>query len=208
MAYVRKHNEILALVQDVSNRYLDELLLKRFRELDESEYEPDEILEEGTYVLLRRAKKSKVTLKWLGPFRVVTAITGDNFYQLYDITQDTEKVAHRDDLCVIKSCSSDEEALTYAQLDTNELTILEVLSHEGDAQRPATVRFLCKCADVGEPIKFAFRSCKYVALIQAYIKGKGELKPLQASAYYKLMRNQRKSKKLIGVGGLKGYSKF
>ena len=77
-----------------------------------------------------------------------------------------------------------------------------VKSRNGDC------KFLCKCADVGEPIKFAFRSCKYVALIQAYIKGKGELKPLQASAYYKLMRNQRKSQKLIGVGGLKGYSKF
>ena len=65
---------------------------------------------------------------------------------------------HREDLCVIKSCSSDEEALAYAQLDTNELTILEVHSHEGDAQRPVTAKFLCKCADVGEPIKFAVAS--------------------------------------------------
>ena len=168
-SFVTKHNAVLALVQDASNKYLDEALLEKFRKLEDEQEQCSELLKEGDYVLLRNPRKTKLSLKWLGPYRVVKA-TADNFYVLHDVTQDLESVQHREDLYVITDCTNDEEAREYARMDTNELTIEEVLSHEGDVQRPTTVLFTCKCIEMDEPIKFSFKSCKYVAKVQDYIK--------------------------------------
>jgi hypothetical protein len=201
-SFVTKHNAVLALVQDASNKFLDETLLEKFRKLEDEQEQCSELLKEGDYVLLRNPRKTKLSLKWLGPYRVVKA-TADNFYVLHDVTQDLESVQHREDLYVITDCTNDEEAREYARMDTNELTIEEVLSHEGDVQRPTTVLFTCKCIEMDEPIKFSFKSCKYVAKVQDYIKANEKLKPLCGAAYYTLLRKRKKTKKF--VNNLKGF---
>ena len=201
-SFVTKHNAVLALVQDASNKFLDEALLEKFRKLEDEQEQCSELLKEGNYVLLRNPRKTKLSLKWLGPYRVVKAIA-DNFYVLHDVTQDLESVQHRENLYVITDCTNDEEAREYARMDTNELTIEEVLSYEGDVQRPTTVLFKCKCIEMVEPIKFTFKSCKYVNKIQDYIKANEELKPLKGAAYYSLLKKRKKTKKL--VDNLKGF---
>jgi hypothetical protein len=110
----------------------------------------------------------------------------DNFYKLRDITQDVDVVEHREDLWVVE-CKSDGEALDYAQLDTNEWTITEVLGHTGSA----------------EVVNFAFRSCKHVGVVKDYIKQTPGLKPLTASVHYSLLKMRKKTKKL--TNSLKGY---
>ena len=95
---------MLALVQDASNKYLDEALLEKFRKLEDEQEQCSELLKEGDYVLLRNPRGTKLSLKWLGPYRVVRA-TADNFYVLHDVTQDLESVQHREDLYVITDCT-------------------------------------------------------------------------------------------------------
>ena len=202
-SFVTKHNEVLARVQTASNEFLDEALLAKFRKLESDQGECSEILPGGTYVLLQNTRKSKLSLKWLGPYRVVEA-RADNFYVLYDITQDLEIVQHRDNLYVITECKNDDQAREYARLDTNELTIEKVLSHTGNGQQPGTVFFTCQCKESNKPMIFAFKSCKYVEKVQEYIKANQALKPLLGAAYYKLLRLKKKSRKLVeGLHGSK-----
>ena len=111
-------------------------------------------------------------------------------------------VEHRDDLWVVE-CNSDEEALEYAQLDTNELTITEVLGHEGEPQRPSTMIFKCKCKQSEEIVNFAFRSCKHVKLVKEYIEKTLELKPLTANVHYVLKKMKKKAWKL--TNNLRGH---
>ena len=199
-AYVTKHNAILSALQTASNEYLDNALLERIKLMKEAE-QVTELLPVGSFVLARIPAKSKLQLKWRGPYRVLEAIA-DNFYKLRDITQDVDLVEHRDDLWKV-DCKSDAEALEYAQMDTNELTIVEVIGHMGKPEQPSTMIFKCRCKETEEVVNFAFRSCKHVGLVKDYIKGTAELKPLTASVHYSLLKARKKTKKL--TSNLKGY---
>ena len=55
-------------------------------------------LQEGSYVLIKIPKPTKVSLKWTGPSRVLKAI-GDNFYEIQDVTQDKMSAEHRPSWC-------------------------------------------------------------------------------------------------------------
>ena len=201
-AYVTKHNAVLSAVQTASNQYLDNALLEKIRLMKEAEQkQKTELLPVGGYVLVRIPAKSKTQLRWRGPFRVLEAIA-DNFYKLRDITQDVDVVEHRDDLWVVE-CKSDEEALDYAQLDTNELTIIEVVKHRGNPQQPSTMVFTCRCKQSEELVDFAFRSCKLVGVVKDYIKMTPGLKPLASGVHYSLLKMRKKTKKL--TSSLKGY---
>ena len=121
----------------------------------------------------------------------------DNFYKILDIVQDTEEFQHRENLMPIE-CENDDIARDYARLDTNELTITEVLSHNGDPQRTATMTFTCLCKETADKhIKFTFTSCKHVQKIKEYIQEHTELGPLKAKAHYKAMKIRKHSKKHI-----------
>jgi len=132
------------------------------------------LLTVGSYVLVRIPAKTKLQLRWRGPYRVVEVLA-DNFFKLRDIAQDLDVVEHREDLWVTE-CSNDEEALDYAQSDTSELTILEVRSHSGKAEPPSTVMFECLCKGSEKLVKLAFRACKHVGVVKEYVKSIPELK--------------------------------
>ena len=91
----------------------------------------------------------------------------------------------------------------YAQLDTNELTIIEVLKHKGNPEQPSTMIFSCRCKQSEELVDFAFRSCKHVGVVKDYIKMTPGLKPLTSSVHYSLLKMRKKTKKL--TSSLKGY---
>ena len=74
----------------------------------------------------------------------------------------------------------------YAQLDTNELTIIEVLKHKGNPEQPSTMIISCRCKQSEELVDFAFRSCKHVGVVKDYIKMTPGLKPLTSSVHYSL----------------------
>jgi len=198
--FVTKHNEVLSMLQSESNKFLDNAVLDRVRAMQEAE-EEIRILAVGSYVLVRIPVKSKLQLRWRGPYRVVEVLA-DNFYKLRDITQDLDCVEHREDIWVVK-CESDEEALEYAQMDTSEMTLLEVLNYSGDPDKPSTIKFTCMCKGSAEPVKFAFRACKHVKLIKEYIGSVKELKPLAAGVHYAELRKRKKTKKL--TESMKGY---
>jgi hypothetical protein len=198
-AYVTKHNEVLSAVQTASNEFLDEMLLEKVRKF--SKEEKGTLLAVGDYVLVRIPARTKVQLLWRGPLRVLEAIA-DNFYKLRDITQDVDVVEHREDLWVI-NCNSDREALDYAQMDTNELTIVEVIDYKGNPEQPSTIIFNCRCKESEELVNFAFRACKHVGVVKDFIRNTPRLKPLTANVHYSLLKMRKKTKKL--TSSLKGY---
>ena len=195
-AFVTKHNRVLSVIQKASNEHLDNRLLEKFRVLETSQESMAAPLEEGSYVLIRNPNPSKVSLKWTGPSRVLKAI-GDNFYEIQDVTQDKKLAEHRDTLLRIPWIKNDEEAREHAQRDTNELTITEVVSHVGDAQRPSTVVFSCKCRQSEDIFQFAFANCKHVSVIKEYIDKDESLKDLKANVHYKALKIRKKSRKLL-----------
>ena len=198
--WVTRQNDMLSALQTSSNTYLDNAILERVQRMQEAE-EDVEMLAVGSYVLVRIPAKSKLQLRWRGPYRVVEVLA-DNFYKLRDITQDLDVVEHREDLW-LTDCKSDEEALEYAQRDTSELTIVEVRGHAGKAEKPSTVMFECLCKGSDNPVKFAFRECKHVGVVKEYIKNIPMLKPLTAAVHYAELRMRKKTKKL--TASLRGY---
>ena len=84
------------------------------------------------------------------------------------------------------------------------MTIMEVVDHKGDPQRPTTMRFMCRVSNRKEVLTFAFLQCKFVEKIKEYIKSKSDLKALLSKIHYKDGRVRKKSKKL--TDSLKGYS--
>ena len=195
-AFVTNHNRVLSLLQTESNRCMDNALLKRMEAFREAEGEKcnSAALEVGSYAMVRKVRQNKLTLKWLGPFRVVEELQ-DNFYKLKDITQDYELLAHREDIRQVE-CSSEAEALEYARLDSSEMTIEEVVGHQGNPQQPSTMTFTCKCEGFEKPILFAFSACKLVGKVKEYIAARKLLKPLSAKAHYGELKFRKKSRKL------------
>ena len=125
------------------------------------------------------------------------------FYKLLDIVQDTEEIAHRDNLFPIQ-CENDEIVRDYARLDSDELTITEVVSHAGDPQRPTTMKFICRCKETADKdIPFAFKSSKYVQKIKEYINKHPELGPLKCKVHYKQMKKRKMTQNLVEQ--LQGY---
>jgi len=195
-AYIRKHNEMLNRIQTIANKSLDERLLAQFRELNSKPQELSKPLEKDSYVLVKQNKKGKLQLSWTGPKKVVEMIS-DNFYKILDIVQDIEEFQHRENLMPIQ-CENDDIARDYARLDTNELTITEVLSHNGDPQRTASMIFTCLCKETADKhINFTFTSCKHVQKIKEYIQEHKELGPLKAKTHYKPTKTRKHSKKHI-----------
>ena len=140
-------------------------------------------------------------LLWRGPFRVVKVLAA-NFYKLRDITQDVDLVEYREELWRTE-CADDAEALEYAPKDYSEITLLEVVSHVGNPEQPSTAIFTCRCQGSDEPVKFAFRACKHVGVVQEYIKKTQELKPLTGGVHNAKFRKRKKTQKLTDI--LKGY---
>ena len=52
-------------------------------------------------------------------------------------------------------------------------------------------------------MKFAFRACKHVGVVQEYIKKTQELKSLTAGVHYAKLKKRKKTQKL--TDNLKGY---
>ena len=160
-----------------------------------------DLLTVWSYVLVRIPAKTRLQLRWRGPYRVVEVLA-DNFYKLRDVIQDFDVVEHREDLWVTECCN-DEEALDYAQSDTSELTILEVQSHSGKAEQLLTVMIECLCKGGEKLVKFAFRACKHVGVVKDYVNSIPESKPLTASVHYGDLRKRKNTRKL--THSLRGY---
>ena len=92
-----------------------------------------------------------------------------DFYEILDLVQDQTEKVHRNELvkCI---CENDEVARREASKDTKELFIEEVLNHTGKPQKQGTVMFECRVQGHSKPYFFKFKDCKFVKVIQEYIK--------------------------------------
>ena len=118
----------------------------------------------------------KLMFKLAGPHKVVGPADGrDDFYVIHDIIQDLESTAHRERLVVVH-IDDEEDARRLAAQDTNEVTILEVLSHSGNPQVFSTMEVVCRCEGMEHPVSFMLTGCKLVPVVQEYVKARPELK--------------------------------
>jgi len=110
----------------------------------------------------------KLHLKYTGPYKVVTKLRPD-FYEILDLVQDQTEKVHRNELvkCI---CENDEVARRGASKDTKELFIEEVVNHTGEPQKQGTVTFECRLQGHSKPYFFKIKDCKFVKVIQEYIK--------------------------------------
>ena len=76
---------------------------------------------------------------------------------------------HRNELvkCI---CENDEVARREASKDTKELFIDEIVNHTGEPQKQGTVMFECRVQGHSNLYFFKFKDCKFVKVIQEYIK--------------------------------------
>ena len=118
----------------------------------------------------------------------------------------SDMIDYASDILWKVNSEDDAEALQFAQMDTNELTIVKVIGHSGKPEQPSTTVFQCRCKKTKEVVNFAFRSCKHVVLVQEYNKRTAEVKPLAASVHYSLLKIRKKAKKL--TSNMKGNKKF
>ena len=159
----------LRQMRKASVLYQDKMAVEKYTDSIEGTL-PDP-LEIDSYVLkVARPPQQelKLHLKYTGPYKVVTKLRPD-FYEILDLVQDQTEKVHRNELvkCI---CENDEVARSEASKDSKELFIEEVVNHTGEPQKQGTVMFECRVQGHSKPYFFKFKDCKFVKIIQDYIR--------------------------------------
>ena len=159
----------LRQMRKASVLYQDKMAVEKYT--DSIEGATPDPLEIDSYVLkVARPPQQEVKLhlKYTGPYKVVTKLRPD-FYEILDLVQDQTEKVHRNELvkCI---CENDEVARREASKDSKELFIDEVVNHTGEPQKQGTVMFECRVQGHSNLYFFKFKDCKFVKVIQDYIK--------------------------------------
>jgi len=199
--FLLQHDYLLKLVQDASNQYQDKCAIERMEQGDNAAeasggYVPT--LQPGQWVMHVQPPRVdyKLMFQLAGPHRVVEQADGrDDFYVIEDITQDLKLTAHRERLVVVHM-ADEQEARRLAAQDTNEITIVEVLSHSGNPQVFSTMEVVCKCEGMEHPVSFMLSGCKLVPVVQEYVRAQPGLKSVlsrmtSTTNFMRRKKNQR-----------------
>jgi hypothetical protein len=116
----------------------------------------------------------KLSPTYLGPYRVIKALTGD-FYEVQDHVQDKTLYTHARDMRLFEGINSDQQALELGRSDTNEHFVEKIIGHVGDPTKLRNFRFLIKFDDDGTVTHLPLKEVEFVPMVHQCVKDNPEL---------------------------------
>ena len=167
--YVRTLDKNLHAIRLASEEWQDKWAIHRYEQSLEAGTVPP--LEPGSYVLRHRELSTpllKLKLPYEGPFRVLQMLRPD-FYEILDVVNDLKLTDHRRILVPVP-CEDDDTARKYFAKDEKELFVEKILSHTGDSNKIKSLKFLCKCRGIRQPLTFEFDALRLIDEFKTYLQ--------------------------------------